>query len=130
MKEPPHNVPSQPSTPTGEDLAPSVRRAADADIPVAVVDLLSPGATFTPSRGQVGARYAPGETTIRELSTWGAGAFDAGLSLYPPPDPATKRVIVLPLESRNWLRHDDALERVVTELVVRAQASRGETSSS
>lgn len=114
MSEPP---PGRPAWPAGEDLVAAVRRAAGAGIPVAIVDLLGPGAAFAASRGDAGTRYAPGEAVVHELSGWGAGALDGGLSLYPAPEPGTRRVVVLLLEGRNWLPHEEGLERAVADAV-------------
>jgi hypothetical protein len=102
---------------TSDELSRSVRRAADADLPVAVVELHASGEVFTPTRGQPGARYRGSEVAVRPLSDWGALAGD--LMLYPPPDEGIERVIVLPLEERNWLPHDDELERSILELLQR-----------
>jgi hypothetical protein len=105
------------ASPPVDVLAAAVGRAAAAGIPVAVIELLAAGAPFTPPRGPVGARYAASEISVRALSAWGAGALDGGLSLYPAPEPETRRVILLLLEERNWLPHDDALERMVAGAV-------------
>jgi hypothetical protein len=113
---------------TRANLARSVRRATEASIPVAVVDLLGPGQEFTPSRGKAGAWYRSDEIAVRDLGAAGAGGLAAGIALYPPPGSGTERVIVLPLERRNWLPYEEALERVLAELVAREEQSRGEGS--
>jgi hypothetical protein len=109
---------------TRAELARSVRRAADAGIPVAVVDLLGSGQEFTPSRGRVGRWYRPDENVVRELGKPGIGALAAGVALYPPPDPETERVIVLPMAQRNWLPYEENLERILAVVVDTEEKSR------
>jgi hypothetical protein len=100
-----------------KDLAHWVRRAQEAAVPVAVVELLGPGARLAPSRGGAGTRYPAEEISVRELSPWGTGLLASGIFLYPPPDETTTRIIVLPMEKGNWLRYDDDLEAEVTEII-------------
>jgi hypothetical protein len=111
--------------PARDELARFVRRALDAGSTVAVVDLLAPGEPFEPSRGSSGAWYQPDEIAVRDLAPEGRGALDGGLALYPPPDPETRRVIVLSLDDGNWLPYDEALERTLVELVDEWRAGRG-----
>lgn len=108
---------------TSDELSRSVHRAADARLPVAVVELHASGEVFTPSRGRPGVRYRGSEIAVRTLSGWGAGALDGDVMLYPPPEAGVDRVILLPLADRNWLPHDDELERTVVELVRRVEAA-------
>jgi hypothetical protein len=104
-------------TPTRDELAGFVRRALEAGSTVAVVDLTGSGEQFEPSRGAAGAWYKPDEFSVRDLAAEGKGVLDAGLALYPPPGPDTRRVIVLALDHGNWLPYDEALEHTLVELV-------------
>jgi hypothetical protein len=104
-------------TPSRDELARFVRRALDAGSTVAVVDLLTPGEPFEPSRGASGAWYQPDDISVRDLAEEGRGALDGGLALYPPPGPDTRNVIVLALDDGNWLPYDETLEQTLAELV-------------
>jgi hypothetical protein len=104
-------------TPSRDDLARFVRRALDAGSTVAVVELLTPGRPFEPSRGASGTWYQPDEISVRDLAPEGRGALDGGLALYPPPGPDARNVIVLALDDGNWLPYDETLEHTLAELV-------------
>jgi hypothetical protein len=110
-------------TTTGE-LSRSVHRAAEAGLPVSVVELHAPGEVFTPPRGRPGARYPGSGIAVRTLSDWGNAAPAGDVMLYPAPEARIERVILLPLEDRNWLPHDDDLERSVVEQVQLVAAAR------
>lgn len=96
-----------------DELAQAVRRASEAGVPVADVELRGPGQEFAPSRGANGMRYQPEEISVRKLTLPDSDQLDGAISLYPPPGEDVRRVIVVPLQRGNWLPYSEELERMV-----------------
>ena len=94
-------------------LTRAVRRASEAGVPVADVELRGPGLEFEPSRGATGMRYQPEAISVRKLTLPDSDQLDGGISLYPPPGEDVRRVIVVPLERGNWLPYSEELEQAV-----------------
>ena len=107
--------------PPPEELARLVGRALEAQVGIAVVDLLADGQPYQPSRGAGGSFFPASATAVRSLSPGAVADATGGLALRPPPDPGVRRVIVLPLDDGNWIEHDDALEARIAELIAAAR---------
>jgi hypothetical protein len=108
-----------------DELAKAVRRATEAGLPVADVELLAPGREFAPSRGANGRRYQPHEISVRKLTLPDSDQLDGGISLYPPPGEDVTRVIVVPLERGNWLAYSEELEQAVAAAAGEAPPAPG-----